>query len=310
MLTLENIETFYDNHPKNTTPLWKKNHFAPIKRLLVDCLDVKNDAIVCLRQYASVLQKIHDTYENGNTRRYYLRSLLFLLDEYPDLTKKVKKEPYLDAFNAAKVYTIEQTEEQPTIANVPFDEIRTKVAKAFGESSVELLLIDVYKELPLRLDLADIEIYYDTKRVPDPEPDKYITLRSKTVIMHTYNKSSEKYGKKEVKLSDELINKIRASLKLKPRDVLFSFPSSQGTYIGKILRTAGVPGGTLSTLRHSVSSIKRTPEERVKIAKVAGHSATMSLGYRRPEVSGTMMNIPGELKEMVAGLIAQENKKK
>ena len=309
VLPIEDIENFYQLNPSNTTAVWFKNHYPPIKRLLTECLNIKSDAIHCLRKYNDVIQRITETYDNANTRRYYLRSLLYLLDNYPGLSDKVKKQPYLDAYNASKVYKIEQDETKPTIANVRFQDIRAKVSKTFGEASTELLLIDFYKETPVRLDLSDIQIFFDVKKLPDPVPDKYLTLRSKMLVMNKYNKTSETYGKKEVRLSDPLINKIRDSLKLNPRSTLFTFPNTQGLYISKILRTSGIKDGTLLTLRHSVLSQEMTPEERVEIAKVAGHSASTSMEYRRPENPGLMMNIPVTLQERVYQLILQEQQK-
>ena len=49
MISVEEVENFFENHPNNTSPNFIKNHASPVLRLLHDCLDVKNDIVTCLK---------------------------------------------------------------------------------------------------------------------------------------------------------------------------------------------------------------------------------------------------------------------
>lgn len=300
------LKTFYEKHPQNTTANFLKNHYAPVRRLLKDCLEVEEDDFaMCLKPVDSVIKKVKATYKNPNTLKFYLQALLFLIDEYPGLAEKVNRQKYYDAWEASKVVKAEFDEQKPVKGQVSIDEIQEKVDEEFGDSSIESLYISVYREAPVRLDYQDIKVYGTMKQVPKDEP-KYLVLQSKKLVMNEYNKTSKKYGTKEVKLSDEVMEKVKQSLKKNPRDQLFVFSNSNPTKaISNILRKAGIEKGSLNTLRHAVSSEDRTPEERVKLARVAGHAPDTSVSYKRPPKGMTKMNVPDELVDVIEEMIEE-----
>lgn len=281
MISVEQVEAFFENHPNNDDKNFLKNHAAPVLRLLHDCLDVKNDIITCIRPVDKVVQKVKQKYQNPNTIKYYLQSLLFLVDEYPGLKDKVNRQKYYDAWEASKVVKIEfDAEEKPKKTGPSIESIQDAVDKKFGADSIESLYIAIYRQAPVRLDYQDIKVFGSLNQVPE-DTEKYLVLQSKKLIMHHYNKTDKKYGTKEIKLSPELMNKIKASLKKQPRDQLFVFSNSNPTKaISNILRKAGIAGGSLNTLRHAVMSEEMTPEDRVKLARVAGHAPTTSVDYK------------------------------
>ena len=305
MVTIEDIEAFYDNHENNTGPNFLKNHQKPVLRLLSDCLEIKNDITPCLKPVDKVVQKIKAKYPNPNTRKFYLQALLFLVDSYPGLADKVNRQKYYDAWEASKVLKAEKDAKAPEIPNVDITEIQTKVDEQFGEGSMESLYISLYREAPVRLDYQNIFVYGSLNQVPE-DTEKYLVLQSKTLFMKSYNKTAKTYGTKEKKLSSELMTKIKASLKKQPREQLFIFSNSNPSKaISNILRKSGIDGGSLNTLRHSVMSQDMSPEERVQLARVAGHAPTTSVAYKRQSTSsGKMVLVPNELLSIVNELIA------
>ena len=304
MITLTDVRDFYDMHPKNTTKVWFNNYFNPVKRLLTECLDVKTDIVVCLKKYDNVIQKMQEKYESAETVKFYLRALLFLIENYPDLKDVVKKEKYVLAYDTAKMKAMEDLAQKPVKANVPYATIKEKVLAKYGEDSREMLLVDFYEQVPVRLDLDNIYVYANSSVVSTPAPGKYLNLKSKVLTMSVFNKTVEKYGDKVVKLSDDLILKIRKYLK-PDQDVLFIFPVSQGKFIANMLRAAGIDGGTMGTLRHSVASKEMTAAERTETARISGHSGQESLQYRRPNVDSVKMFVPVSLQERVNQLILE-----
>jgi len=281
MISVEDVEQFYESHPNNTTPNFWKNHAAPVLRLLHDCLNVKNDVATCLKPVDKVVKQVKLKYKNPNTIKFYLQALLFLVDEYPELKEKVNRQKYYDAWQASKVVKAEfDAEEKPKKTGPTIENIQQKVDEKFGEDSMESLYVSVYRKTPVRLDYQDIKIFGTMAQVPDDQ-EKYLVLQSKKIVMHNYNKTANKYGTKEIKLDTELMNKIKASLKKTPRDQLFVFSNSNPTKaISNILRKAGIEKGSLNTLRHAVASQEMTAEDRVKLARIAGHAPTTSVDYK------------------------------
>ena len=304
MVTIEDIEAFYDNHENNTGPNFLKNHKAPVLRLLSDCLEIKNDIVPCLKPVDSVVKRIKQKWSNPNTRKFYLQALLFLVDQYPGLADKVNRQKYYDSWLASKVVKAESDAKAPEVPNVQIDEIQNAVDEQFGENSIESLYISMYREAPVRLDYQNIFVYGSLNQVPE-DTEKYLVLQSKTMFMRKYNKTNKKYGTKEAKLSPELMTKIKASLKKQPREQLFIFSNNNPSKaISNILRKSGIDG-SLNTLRHSVMSQDMSPEDRVELAKVAGHATTTSVAYKRPSTSsGKMVLVPNELLSIVNELIA------
>jgi len=281
MISVEDIENFFEGHPNNTTPNFWKNHAAPVLRLLHDCLNVKNDVATCLKPVDKVVKQVKLKFKNPNTVKFYLQALLFLVDEYPDLAEKVNRQKYYDAWQASKVVKAEfDAEEKPKKTGPSIESIQEKVDETFGKDSMESLYVSVYRKTPVRLDYQDIKVYGTMSQVPD-DAEKFLVLQSKKIVMHHYNKTDKKYGTKEIKLDTELMDKIKASLKKQPRDQLFVFTNSNPTKaISNILRKAGIDKGSMNTLRHAVMSQEMTPEDRVKLSRIAGHAPTTSVDYK------------------------------
>ena len=276
-LSVQQVQDFYDAHEQNKTDNFLKNHSKPVLRLLNECLGVKgNDVVKCLKKSKDVLEKVRTKYTNPNTIKFYLQSLIWLIDKYPGLYAAVPRDVYFKAWEASKVGMIEhrntQKETQPYI---PYSEIQEKVDAKYGAPSMESLFVSFYKEVPARLDFYDI-------MVDDETADKHLVLKTGTLVMKKYNKTSDKHGVKEIKLSKELMTKIKASLKERPRSELIVFSNRNASKaVVNLLGGAGVQG-SLNTLRHSImSDPKITPEERVELAHKAGHKVETNMDYIR-----------------------------
>lgn len=280
-ITIAQVERFYSGHEKAGDKNWWKNHVAPILRLLNDCLEVKDDLVRCLKPVDEVVELVKSRSENKNpnTIKYYLQALLFLIDTYPSLKDKVPRDKYHKAWLDSKVSKIEFDEDKEPIDNIDINHIQEKIDEHYGEDSVESVFIKFYREVPLRLDFHDIYVYGTLKKVPE-DIDKFLVLQNKKVYLKKYTKTADKYGEKQIKLSDDLIASIKASLAKKPRDRLFTFSNSNlSKAISGMLRKAGV-NATMNTLRHSVMS--QEDIDRPEMARRAGHSVETNMAYRRP----------------------------
>jgi len=297
-ITQADIENFYASHEKSQDKNWLKNHQAPVVRLFNDCLDLKDNLVYCLRDPQKTINKIKESFPNPNTRKFYLQALLFLIDNYPDLSRQVKRDQFFDAWQASKVAQVEKTEEKrQDTPDVGIDEIDEAIFKKFGKKSMEYLFIRWFREVPTRLDFLDVKI-------DDKNADKFVDLNEGQVTMRKYNKTDKHYGLKNIKLSDQLMEMIKSSLEEIPRTDLFVFSNANPTKaVKQILKKAGIDG-SLNTIRHAVASTNMTPEERVELSKKMGHAPTTSVAYKRPRKEFKRMDIPDALVDDVTKLIS------
>ena len=103
-------------------------------------------------------------------------------------------------------------------AYIPFDEI-CKVRDSLPDGSSGKLLLSMYTMIePVRSDFDRTRIYDE---VPKEDDGNYIVLgKTKSLFLNKY-KTSERYGKANIKLPDELVKQIKQSLKQNPREYLF-----------------------------------------------------------------------------------------
>lgn len=135
---------------------------------------------------------------------------------------------------------------------------------------------------PLRNDYIDIKLVTE----PVNDTDNYIDLNNK--ILNVYVTKSKKF--KQTTLSDELIDIIRESLVILPRDYLFTRINGQPykskmsfyTYIMKhIKKLFNDDDFSINTFRHAYAewSLKQDPRTRFKAADDMMHSKCQHLGY-------------------------------
>lgn len=296
-LTVSKLEEFFIAQAEGRPSSFLKNYKDPAIRILIKCMSEDDDAISCLKNHETIINNIMKTYENINTRKVYLQALLWLVDNYPNLAKKVNREAYLDAWESSKMAVVEspphEYKDLPTI-----DEVQTKVDATYGEDSIESLYIAFFREAPMRLDYKGILIYDNSGDVPD-DAEKFIVLETKKLTMRKYHKTSKRYGVAEYHLSDELVAKIQESLQKYERQELIIFSNSNPSKaIGQLLRAAGFDM-TLNGLRHIMSGSAKTIEEKVEMARKMKHSPNTSKIYR----SQMIVNVPEDRRQEVEELI-------
>jgi hypothetical protein len=308
-ISIDQAKEFFENHPQNTTANFKKNHQNPVLRILRVCLEEEDGDIVdCLSDSQAVIKKITDTYDNHNTIKFYLQSLLFFVDQYPKLADHVDRKAFFDAWNKSKVVMLDnEPERKAGIPNIEYEDIEKKVYKKYGVNSQEALFIDFYKESPVRLDFYDIHIFNKTKDLPKDLPDKYVNLETRRLLFKKYTKTKNKYGDKEIYLSEDLVDKIKTNLKNNPRDRLFRFKNKDpSAAIKTLLSGAGIKNASLNTLRHSIHSQELSPEERIETARRSGNSTGTSLSYRRPKAEATIqMEVPEKYKDTISHILKE-----
>jgi len=305
-ISIQDAKEFFEKHPNNTTPNFKKNHQAPVLRILKDCLDVKDDIVACLSNPREVIDKIKAKYQNPNTVKYYLQALLFFVDQYPELKQHVDRQKYFDFWQASKIIKAEEDKVVEPKQNIEYQDVQEKVYEKFGENSQEAIFIDFYKEAPVRLDFYDIHIYKKTKDLPQDLPDKYLNLETGRLFMKNYKKTAKKYGDKEIYLSADLMDKIKYNLKHHPRDMLFQFRNKDpSSAVKNLLKKAGFPKASMNDLRHSVHSQEMSAEERVEMARRSGHAPTTSVAYKRPSEKVVKMDVPHRFSSTIKAIISE-----
>ncbi len=280
-VSLNSVETFFDNHAKNTTKNFMSNHFSPIQRLVRDCLELQDNAdiVPCLKDHADVIGKVKNTYTNLNTIKFYLQAIVWLVTHHPNLGRKIGKRAtnaYTKAWEVSKAEQMLDKAEQPKPTYPRYDTIQAAVDKKYGVESMESLFVAFYRETTKRLDYMDIHVVPSKNLAP--EKGNFIAVQSSVVVFREYNKTSKKYGDTEMSLSKPLMKKVKASLTKEPRNLLFRFSvKNQSLAIRRILQGAGYEDGNLNFLRHSVASQPMTAEERVETARRAGHSIATNI---------------------------------
>lgn len=279
-LTPATVETWYASESEEKPTTWLQNYYHPFRRLLSMCTTKTGDVVKCLRDFDKVKTNIQEKSGNYNTQKVYAQSALFFIDHYPGMQDRLKdvREKYKDFWEELKLLVNENPKEYKDLPTL--DEITKAIDEKYGSESMESLYIAFYKEAPMRNDFQDIRVYGSQNQVPT-DAKKYIVYQSKKFIAEDYNKTSKKYGPAEYKLSPELIDKIKASLKKQPRDQLFVFSNKNPSRaIINIFKGAGMPQVTMNGLRHLMSNTAETVQDKIEMSKKMKHSVNASKNYR------------------------------
>lgn len=164
--------------------------------------------------------------------------------------------------------------------SVNFNEMKQKAA---DETDPDLrLMLWLYSSLPpLRGNEYRQTKVVASKAKATDDAQNYIALKDKLLIVNN-SKTSKSHGAKEVELPDEIIREVKRYVNEKKTDVLFDdFNSVRFTkFLQKNL------GYSVQALRKRFVSENfkhMTPAERVKLAKIMGHTIqTAMLDYNKP----------------------------
>ena len=280
MTTRGKVEEWYATTSQDKPKTWLTNYYHPFRRVMETCMKDNNDIVKCMKDFDYVRNDIENKSQNYNTLKVYAQAVLFFIDHYPGMTEKLKdvRESYKEFWEELKLLVAENPKEYKDLPSL--EDITTAVDEKYGKDSIEALFIAFYKEVPMRLDFQNIKVYGTANQVAEDQK-KYVVYQSKKFIAEEYNKTSGKYGPAEYKLSNELIQKIKDSLKKQPRDELFVFSNKNPTKaITNLFTGAGLKGISMNSLRHLMSQTAETPQEKVELAKKMKHTVQASKNYR------------------------------
>jgi hypothetical protein len=256
-----------------------------------------NDLEKCLKEH----NKIIDFIENGqkkngsglysnNTKAGLYQTILYLIDTFG---LKIDKTPYKDkwllskAINNEKVKTDNETLEVPT-----WSEYLERVKDSYGDNSMEYLLINIYKEVPMR---DDMQLLLTDGKIEFSDNINYLVMPEKKtkkikLLINKY-KTGETYGKYEQELRLPLTRMINKYIK--ENNILI------GGYLFGNKKLTGIVSNINKTIGYDSEKYKATginfirkiaiananttsPENQLNLAKSMGHSTeTQQRIYKR-----------------------------
>lgn len=203
-------------------------------------------------------------------------------EKHPTLLREWKqlKDEIADMENVMNNKPSEKQKE----ALISFKEIES-IRNKLEDGSDGKLLISLYTMIPpLRADFDKVKISDETK-------GNYINLNKKILVLNEY-KTDKVYGKKIIKLPNNLMKQINISLEKKPRDYLFSkldgttFNSNSWTvYANRLLKKLINPKFSLTMFRHiyisrpDLNISDKTLKNKKEVADSMGHSVETQSKY-------------------------------
>lgn len=264
-----------------------------LKRLLklTDCGD---DILKCLKNHKKILEAIETSDYSTNTRKTLYQMILKVIDTlHLSITPKVKEE-YITKFNEYKFVSNEDTKKKQEEESVmPFDEYIDKVKETFGIHSKMFLLVNLYKEIPIRDDfiLKIVDTIKQAKTDSENEEDvNYIVINKKdeaTLVVYNH-KTDGFFTETKEKLSryvSRLIRDYRQQENIGYGDYLFG-KSNLSKFLSDSNKKMGIKGGGVNIIRQMrVSDLPKdaTPKERVELANKMKHSVLTQQKYKRKQ---------------------------
>jgi len=254
------------------------DYIRNMKRILNDTgCNPDVDLIDCLNK-GTALDFILKQYPNPNTRKTYLQVMLYAIDNTPKLKEQVKnRDRYFKEWEKAKEQaTGHQIQKQVEGKVERFSAIKKRIEKEFPKYSQEVLLINLYDELTMRNDFADLLVFEKTPS-PPLKDDNYIVLSTGRIFINNFNKTGNKYKGINHKLSKGFMKMARKSLKQDPRGILFDDTAK----LFKNMKTG------VNELRHAKISEElegdniKDPEKRKELYDKMMHSPATQLNYIR-----------------------------
>lgn len=162
---------------------------------------------------------------------------------------------------------------------VNFEDLKKK---AKDETNADLRLVFwLYSSMPpLRgNEWRGTRVVANKKKGKDDE--NFVALKEKKLIVNN-SKTSSTHGTKEVDLPEEVVKEIKRYIADKETDILFD-DYSASTFTKLLNKHLGYSIQSLRKRYVSENLNKMTPEQRVKLAKVMGHTLfTQALDYNKP----------------------------
>jgi len=247
-----------------------------------------NDLEKCLKEH----NKIIDFIENGqkkngsglysnNTKAGLYQTILYLIDTFG--LKNIDKTPYKDKWLLSKAINNETVKVNNETLEVPtWSEYLQRVKDSYGDNSMEYLLINIYKEVPMR---DDMQLLLTDGKIEFSDNINYLVMPEKKtkkikLLINKY-KTGETYGKYEQELTlalTRLINKYIKENNILIGDYLFGNKKLTGI-VSNINKTIGYDGekykatGINFIRKIAIANANITsPQDQLNMAKSMGHS--------------------------------------
>lgn len=267
-----------------------------LERLKVMLKETKKDIYDIISHPQEYILWIKDHSTSLQTQKSYISAILAIFKHTPELKDKEKDHYYNWYTEFSKVhkqidlkYKLNEPTKKQKDAYVPFGDI-IKKRNSLELGSKERLLLSMYTYLPpLRNDFNCIYLYKSKPK--EFKHENYIKLYDIPVLILNEYKTVKKNDILTKELPTDLINEINESLKIQPREWLFTDREGKPYVVNSFNKWAnrtfkklfGKPL-TISLIRHSyINSLdfnKLTVIEKENIAKDMAHTVNTQDRYR------------------------------
>jgi hypothetical protein len=240
-----------------------------------------------LNDYKKALKAIDDSDYSLNSKKNIVQFILYMADHTLLYLTSKSKEEYKTKFAVYKEDSIAQNMEKvETAPEFPLHIALQKIINRFGGNSKIGLISRLYSEFTPRDDFI-LKIVPNKKEAKDKEINYIITEGDHyTIILNNY-KTSDSNGAIIYPVSEELGKDLKEYMtdnELGAGDYLFG-DKKLSKFISENLNKVGISGGINTFRRMVISEMvdaeETTTEDRVKKAKLMGHSPLIQLRYLR-----------------------------
>lgn len=245
-----------------------------------------------LKNTKTIINGITDSGYSINTQKSDIQALLKAVDFFKLKISKGNRELIADEFAKLKILSNELSSEK--IATQPTINMKSylKMIRDFYKKTDKMyVLIQLYNELTIRDDYGSLKIVNRKQDMKDKGNFIYLNdAFSNGEILINEHKTDKKYGPIRHKLSvtlTKLIKNYVKAEKLENGDFLFGsgklsqFVSRENKNITKKHKLGGITEIRHRKIAEFLGNKKRTPEERVKLAKMMNHSPATQEKYHR-----------------------------
>lgn len=264
----------------------KQSHMIGYK-MLIKCLSSNRDALVhmLLNEQELTIQMVDSSKQmNGEvysnqSKNKMLQSIRPLLDLFKVFYSENSLQPYrnkMEEYNFNYLTKSIQKEVLPT-----YDEYVTKLLEHYSDISMEYLLINMYREVPVRDDLQ-LKIV-STKTQTKSTEHNYLLLNKKScVVILNHYKTAVHYGQKTYELSKRLRDMVTTYIYNMEKVPDYLFGNVQlSTIVSKINKQLGYSGGINLLRKMTVTDLysdgNSTHEQKIQLADKMGHSVNEAL---------------------------------
>ncbi len=245
-----------------------------------------------LKNTKTIIEEIDDSINAVNTQKADIQALLKAVDFFKLNISKKNRELIADEFAKLKILSNELSSKK--IASKPTINMESylKMIKGFYKETDKMyVLIQLYNELTIRDDYGSLKIVNRKQDMKDK--GNFIYLNNSMAngeILINEHKTDKKYGAIRHKLSKELTRLIKNYIgveQLQVGDFLFGsgklsqFVSRENKNISTKHKLGGINEIRHRKIAELLGNKKRTPEERVKLAKMMNHSPATQEKYHR-----------------------------